>query len=106
MSLVGPRFAVALALLIPVRALAQEPVDSALARYIAPIRAIDNHAHPMRPLPPGALPDTEFDALPLDGIPPFPIPWRLTLEAPVWSRAARALYGARAGDSGVAGRRA
>lgn len=72
---------------------AQTPVDSGLAAYIATIRAIDGHAHPMRPLPPGAPPDSEYDALPLDGVPPFPLPWRLTLDAPVWSRAARALYG-------------
>jgi uncharacterized protein len=70
---------------------AQTPVDSALAAYIATIRAIDNHAHPMRPVAPGAPADSEFDALPLDGVPPFPIPWRLTLDAPVWSRAARIL---------------
>jgi hypothetical protein len=77
---------------------AQEPIDSALAHYIATIPAIDNHAHPMRPLRPGggAPPDTEFDALPLDGVPPFPIPWRLTTDAPVWGRAARALYGKEA----------
>ena len=100
-----PRLAVALTLLVaPVVASAQTPVDSGLAHYIATIRAIDNHAHPMRPISPGAPVDTEFDALPLDGIPPFPIPWRLTLEAPVWARAARALYGLRAGDSGAAGR--
>jgi hypothetical protein len=93
-------------LLLPATAFAQTPVDSALARYIAGIRAIDNHAHPMRPVPPGAPADTEFDALPLDGIPPFPIPWRLTLEAPVWAGAARALYGPHAGDTGAAGRAA
>jgi hypothetical protein len=80
---------------------AQTPVDPGLAAYIATIRAIDNHAHPMRPVAPGAPADTEFDVLPLDGIPPFPLPWRLTLEAPVWSAAARALYGA--GAAGVAG---
>jgi len=78
---------------IPLPAPAQAPVDSALARYIATIPAIDNHAHPMRPVPHGAPADSEYDALPLDGIPPFPIPWRLTLNAPVWTRAARALYG-------------
>ena len=77
----------------PMAARAQDPVDSALAHYIATIPAIDNHAHPMRPVQPGSPPDTEFDALPLDGIPPFPIPWRLTTDAPVWGRAARALYG-------------
>lgn len=93
-------------LLVPSTTIAQTPVDSSLARYIAGIRAIDNHAHPMRPVLSGAPADTEFDALPLDGIPAFPIPWRLTLEAPEWAPAARALYGARAGDSGAAGRTA
>lgn len=88
---------------IPSQLMSQAPVDSSLARYIATIPAIDNHAHPMLPLGPGAPPDTEFDALPLDGIPPFPIPWRLSLDAPVWGRAARALYGR--GDSIAAVRR-
>ncbi len=87
----------------PLPALAQSPVDSALARYIAAIAAIDNHAHPMLPLGAGAPPDTEFDALPLDGVPPFPIPWRVSPDAPVWGRAARALYGR--GDSVAAARR-
>lgn len=82
---------------------AQSPVDSGLATYIAAIRAIDGHAHPMRPVAPGAPADSEYDALPLDGIPPFPVPWRLTLEAPVWSRAARTLYGT---DSAAARARA
>src|SRR5262245_66380320 len=88
---------------IPLPAPAQAPADSALARYIATIPAIDNHAHPMRPVPHGAPADSEYDALPLDGIPPFPIPWRLTLNAPVWTRAARALYGR--GDSVAADRK-
>jgi uncharacterized protein len=78
---------------------AQTPVDSAIAADIATIRAIDNHAHPMLPLLPGAPADTEFDALPLDQIPPFAIPWRLTLDAPVWSAAAQALYGVGGADS-------
>lgn len=77
----------------------QSPVDSSLATYIAAIRAIDGHAHPMRPVAPGAPVDTEYDALPLDGIPPFPVPWRLTLDAPVWTRAARALYGSDSGEA-------
>jgi hypothetical protein len=79
--------------LVATPAVAQTPVDSALAAYIAQIPAIDNHAHPMLPVRPGAPPDTDFDALPLDAIPPFPIPWRLTLDAPVWSTATQALYG-------------
>ena len=68
----------------------QTPVDPELARYIASVRAIDNHAHPMRPVAKGEPADTEYDALPLDGIPPFPLPWRLTLDAPVWAEAAQA----------------
>jgi len=72
---------------------AQGPVDSALVAYIASIRAIDNHAHPMRPVQAGAPADSEFDALPLDGIPPFPLPWRLRLENPEWRTAQSALFG-------------
>ncbi|HEY6809442.1 MAG TPA: hypothetical protein VI160_11730 [Gemmatimonadales bacterium] len=75
-------------------AAAQTPIDPALAAYIASIQAIDNHAHPMRPVAAGAPADTEYDALPLDGIPPFPLPWRLTLDSPVWAAARRAVYGA------------
>lgn len=71
---------------------AQAPADSALAAYIAGIRAIDAHAHPMRPVSPGALPDTEFDALPLDGIPAFGFQHRLSLDDPIWRRAQDALY--------------
>jgi hypothetical protein len=80
---------------------AQMPVDSALAAYISGIRAIDSHAHPMRPVPPGAPADSEYDALPLDGIPPFPLPWRLRGENPEWRAAAAALFGVRP-DTGAA----
>src|SRR2546422_11554967 len=55
-----------------VTARGQAPVDPALAPYIARLRAIDNHAHPMRPVAKGELPHTAYDPLPLDGIPPFP----------------------------------
>lgn len=78
------------------------PVDPALERYIADIKAVDNHAHPMLPLAPGAPADTEFDALPLDALPPFSVPARLRAEHADWIAAARALYGVRATDSGVA----
>lgn len=80
---------------------AQAPVDSALAAYIAGVRAIDSHAHPMRPIHPGAPPDTEYDALPLDGIPPFPLPWRLRAENPEWRTAQHALYGVSISDTGA-----
>ncbi|HEV8233929.1 MAG TPA: hypothetical protein VGP84_05000 [Gemmatimonadaceae bacterium] len=84
--------ATVLALAHPNRAGAQSPVDSALVAYIASIRAIDNHAHPMRPVQAGAPADTEFDALPLDRIPPFPLPWRLRTENPEWRVAEAALF--------------
>lgn len=71
---------------------AQTPIDSTLLSYIMSIRAIDSHAHPMRPVAPGAPADTEFDALPLDKIPPFPVPWRLTPGAPIWQSGQSALY--------------
>ena len=71
---------------------AQAPVDSALAAYIATIRAVDSHAHPMRPIRSGAPADTEFDALSLDGLAPFGFQHRLTLDDPIWRRAQNALY--------------
>jgi len=79
--------------IVPTSAIcAQAPVDSALLRYINGIRAIDNHAHPMRPIPAGAPADTDFDALPLDGIPPFDLPNRLKADDPIWRTAQNALY--------------
>jgi predicted TIM-barrel fold metal-dependent hydrolase len=83
-------------------AAAQAPVDAALARYIAGIRAIDNHAHPMRPVPDGAPADTDFDALPLDGIPPFDPPNRLKPDDPIWRQAQSALYRIDPKESGTA----
>ena len=84
----------------------QPAIDARLAGYIAGIKAVDNHAHPMRPIQPGAPADTEYDALPLDGIPPFQLPWRLRPENPEWAAAARALYGVPASDTGKAYARA
>jgi uncharacterized protein len=84
------------------RASAQTPIDSALATYIDGIKAIDSHAHPMLPVPPGTPPDTEFDALPLDGVPPFPLQARLRPDNPEWRDAQRALYGVTSSDTGAA----
>ncbi|HEX4561336.1 MAG TPA: hypothetical protein VH113_05830, partial [Gemmatimonadales bacterium] len=92
LSRMRPLFALSLLMAAQVRA--QTPVDPALAAYIETIRAIDNHAHPMRPVAAGAPADTEYDALPLNGIPSFALPWRLTSEAPIWGAAARAVRGA------------
>ncbi|MFI5312357.1 MAG: amidohydrolase [Gemmatimonadales bacterium] len=77
-------------------------VDPALEHYIADIKAVDNHAHPMLPVAAGAPADSEFDALPLDPLPPFSLPPRLRAEHPAWLAAARALYGVRTADTGAA----
>jgi predicted TIM-barrel fold metal-dependent hydrolase len=85
------RVAAAIAITAP-HAYAQAPVDSALLTYINAIRAVDVHAHPMRPIAAGAPADTEFDALPLDGIPLFGVPHRLGLDDPIWRAAQDALF--------------
>ena len=87
------RFVLPLALILTARAVAaQAPIDSALDAYITRIRAIDSHAHPLRTTSPGAPADSESDALPLDGIPPFAFQHRLSTEDPVWRRAQETLY--------------
>src|SRR5574338_179436 len=78
---------------------AQTPIDSSLLAYINTIRAVDVHAHPMRPVPPGAPADSEFDALPLDGIPPFAVPHRLTGDDPIWRSAQDSLFHAPSAGS-------
>lgn len=94
---------VALALCLASRTAAtQAPIDSALARYINSVRAIDNHAHPMRPVAAGAPADTDYDALPLDGIPPFDMPTRLKPDDPIWRRAQSTLYRVSPITSGAA----
>ena len=81
---------------------AQAPVDAALVRYINRIRAIDEHAHPMAVAPLGAPADTDYDALPLDGIPPFALPGALSADGPTWRSAQHALYGVSPTLSGPA----
>jgi hypothetical protein len=55
-------------------------VDPQLAAEIAKIKAIDNHAHPVRP---GNPPDTDFDALPVEHLEPYPEPIRTRLDSPI-----------------------
>jgi predicted TIM-barrel fold metal-dependent hydrolase len=78
----------------PTKLPAQSPVDSALVAYIAKIRAVDNHTHVNSVVPA----DSESDALPLDGLLPFPLPERLRPDNPIWIAAYRALYGYRYDD--------
>jgi uncharacterized protein len=72
----------------------QSSVDPALGAFIAKIRAVDNHTH-VNTIAPD---DSEYDALPLEPLLPFPLPVRLQPDNPDWSAAARALYGYRYSD--------
>ena len=51
-------------------------VDPQLATEIASIKAIDNHAHPVRPTRDGEKPDSEYDALPVESLEPQSDPIR------------------------------
>jgi uncharacterized protein len=64
---------------------APEPrVDLQLSTEIAKIKAIDNHAHPVRP---GAPADTDFDALPVEHLEAYPEPIRSRLDSPIVAEA-------------------
>jgi len=66
-------------------------VDAGLAAEIDGIRAIDNHAHPVRTTASGEQPDRDFDALPVDNMEPQSDPVNLRAGAPAIVEAARAL---------------
>ncbi|HYT48865.1 MAG TPA: hypothetical protein VEL78_00635, partial [Pyrinomonadaceae bacterium] len=76
----------------PTRVLSQSGIDRDLLNEINKIKAIDNHAHPVKYVAPGEPADTEFDALPLDVITPFPLPVRLNPTNPEFIRAWHDLY--------------
>jgi predicted TIM-barrel fold metal-dependent hydrolase len=84
----------ALILLIAVRqfATAQLPIDSQLAAEIFKIKAIDNHAHPVRPVF-GNDKDTDYDALPVETMEPYTEPLRTRAGSPLALEASRALFG-------------
>ncbi len=66
-------------------ACAQQPaIDPQLASEISKIKAIDNHAHPVRP---GSPPDTDFDALPVEHLDPYSEPVRTRLDSPIVAEA-------------------
>src|SRR6266481_8178355 len=73
--------------------LAQTSADPQIAAAIAKIKAIDNHAHPLRYVAAGEKPDDEFDALPLDSLGLFPLPVRLHPDNKEFIGAWRDLYG-------------
>jgi predicted TIM-barrel fold metal-dependent hydrolase len=87
-------------LLVGSSAGAQQAIDTSLLAFINGIKAIDNHAHPLLPAIAGMPADADYDALPLLGIPEFPMPAGLDPANPRWIAAWRALYGYRFDDAG------
>jgi len=71
---------------------AQVTADPQLLAEISKIRAIDNHAHPLRVVAEGEKPDDEYDALPLEGLEPFALPPRLSATNPEYLHAWRLLF--------------
>lgn len=70
--------------------------DPAIRSFVDGIRAIDNHTH-VNSLAPA---DADYDALPLDGIPPFDLPVLLRPDNPEFAAAQHALYPAAGARSG------
>ena len=71
---------------------AQLPIDSQLAAEIAKIKAIDNHAHPVRPTF-GSDKDVDYDALPVETMEPSTEPVRSRQGSPLALEASRGLFG-------------
>jgi predicted TIM-barrel fold metal-dependent hydrolase len=67
--------------------------DADLAAEIQNIRAIDNHAHPVRVVKQGEAPDRGFDALPVDNMEPESDPVNLRPGMPALLEAGRTLFG-------------
>jgi len=93
-----PRLGAVLAIVISACAQPRNP-EVNLVAYVDTLTAIDSHAHPMAYVAPGAPADTDYDALPLDGIPPFDLPAPLLATNPAYRDAQVALYGVTAGAS-------
>src|SRR2546426_3504099 len=83
-------FVIAIGNLSPV--LTQSGIDRDSLNEIYKIKAIDNHAHPLKYVAEGEKPDDEFGALPLDAIMAFPLPVRLNPGNPEFIRAWHDLY--------------
>jgi hypothetical protein len=71
---------------------AQTRADADLLSEISRIKAIDNHAHPLKYVAAGEKADDEFDALPLEALEPFAVPLRLNPSNSEFISAWRALY--------------
>src|SRR5439155_10500178 len=92
--------AILFALIAPTQIHSQVSADRDLLNEISKIKAIDNHAHPLKYVAAGEKPDNEYDALPLEAIEAFPLPLRLTPTNPEFIRAWHDLYGYAYDDMG------
>ncbi|HTX39143.1 MAG TPA: amidohydrolase family protein [Bryobacteraceae bacterium] len=79
----------------PTRAPGPNAADPDLLAEIRQIKAIDNHAHPVRWVAAGEKPDRGFDALPVESMEPESDPVALRPGSPAVAEASRALYGAQ-----------
>jgi len=93
-----PLLLIALSVIAASNVAAQTTPDGQLVAAIEKIKAIDNHAHPLRYVARGEKPDDEFDALPLDAIGPIPLPVRLNPGNLEFVQAWRDLYGYKHDD--------
>lgn len=75
--------------------------DPGLLSEIQRIRAVDNHAHPVRVTAAGEVADREFDALPVDNMEPQSDPVALRPRAPAMAEATRALFGGPGGKERI-----
>ena len=67
-------------------------VDPELGEAIAGIKAVDHHAHPVRPTAAGEPADMEFDALPVDHLEPEADPVRQRVTSPLVAEASAQLF--------------
>src|SRR6266850_933436 len=88
-----PSVALILLFLSRLTTFSQAVADPSLLAEINQIKAIDNHAHPLRYVGEGEKPDDEFDALPLDVIEPSIPPLRILPTNPEFIGAWKTLYG-------------
>jgi hypothetical protein len=91
---IGILLAAAASLLAACATRPQSPVDPAIEAELQRIKAIDNHAHPVRVAPIGEPPDRGFDALPVDNLDPQSDPVQLRPGATRLREATRTLFGA------------
>ncbi|HWC96025.1 MAG TPA: amidohydrolase family protein [Candidatus Sulfopaludibacter sp.] len=87
-----------------ISACARAPLPAAdpdLLAEIQQIKAIDNHAHPVRVTGAGEPADREFDALPVDNMEPQSDPVNLRPDAPSNRVASQALFGNAAGKQRI-----